>query len=398
LTTESITTTDVVIFGGGVAGLWILNRLRQQGYQAILLESEKLGAGQTRFAQGIIHGGTKYALTGKLTASAEAVGRMPALWRDCLQGKGEIDLHQVKIISQHQYMWSTTSLTSRLSGFFASRVMKSRTQALAEKDRPTVFRHEKFRGQVYQLDEPVLDTATVIHALAQPHQDVIFKCDPDTLDLKQSKDSITINWQSNKQKYSVVSRRVVLSAGQGNESLLAKLEMQKPKMQRRPLHMVMLRGMSEPLYAHCLGASTVPRITITSHLDAQGHWVWYLGGQLAEEGVQRDDSKQIETARQEMRTLFSWLDFTACEWATLHIDRAEPLQPDGKRPDTAYVDQQENVMTVWPTKMALAPLAAEEVQQKLRESGIMPSASQTYRLGEFPGYAMLPWQENERWN
>ena len=64
---------DVAIFGGGVAGLWTLSLLRNQGYNAVLFENNTLGGGQTRYAQGIIHGGTKYALTGKLTASSEAI-------------------------------------------------------------------------------------------------------------------------------------------------------------------------------------------------------------------------------------------------------------------------------------------------------------------------------------
>ena len=33
---------DVVIFGGGIAGLWALSRLRQAGYQAVLLELDSL--------------------------------------------------------------------------------------------------------------------------------------------------------------------------------------------------------------------------------------------------------------------------------------------------------------------------------------------------------------------
>ena len=74
---------DVLLIGGGIAGLWTLARLQQAGYKSVLLESQKLGAGQTRYAQGIIHGGTKYALTGKLTASSEAVADMPARWRAC---------------------------------------------------------------------------------------------------------------------------------------------------------------------------------------------------------------------------------------------------------------------------------------------------------------------------
>ena len=33
--------TDLVIFGGGIAGLWLLNRVRDAGYQAILIEKDK---------------------------------------------------------------------------------------------------------------------------------------------------------------------------------------------------------------------------------------------------------------------------------------------------------------------------------------------------------------------
>ena len=62
--------TDIVIFGGGIAGLWLLNRLRDQGYHAILLETDKLGCGQTLASQGIIHGGLKYALNGALSGAA----------------------------------------------------------------------------------------------------------------------------------------------------------------------------------------------------------------------------------------------------------------------------------------------------------------------------------------
>ena len=70
--------TDIVIFGGGIAGLWMLNCLRNQGYQAILLETDKLGSGQTLASQGIIHGGLKYALNGALGGAANIISDMPA--------------------------------------------------------------------------------------------------------------------------------------------------------------------------------------------------------------------------------------------------------------------------------------------------------------------------------
>ncbi|MDF1622160.1 MAG: FAD-dependent oxidoreductase, partial [Pseudohongiella nitratireducens] len=58
--------SQITIVGGGIAGLWLLNRLCLAGYDAILLDKGGLGSGQTLASQGIIHGGLKYALNGIL--------------------------------------------------------------------------------------------------------------------------------------------------------------------------------------------------------------------------------------------------------------------------------------------------------------------------------------------
>ena len=108
---------DVAIVGGGGAGLWLLARLREQGYGAVLIESDRLGAGQTICAQGIIHGGAKYSLQGTLNASAQAIAGMPARWRRCLSGAGEVDLREARLLAEHQYLWATRTPTSRLTAF-----------------------------------------------------------------------------------------------------------------------------------------------------------------------------------------------------------------------------------------------------------------------------------------
>lgn len=383
---------DIAIIGGGVAGLWLLGRLRKAGYHAILLEADRLGAGQTRYAQGIIHGGTKYALTGKLTGSSEAIVEMPARWRASLDGNGELDLSAVKLMSDHQFMWSTTSLSSRLAGFFASKLMRSRTHALEGEARPELFRDPMFKGQVYRLDEPVLDTASLIEALAAPYRDFIF-----------SADGLTLN-PANPTRIElsdarlVDAQRLVLSAGAGNESLLQQLGRERPVMQRRPLQMVMLRGKALPagVYAHCLGANALPRITITSHLDAEGKTVWYIGGQPAEEGVGRSRDEQISAARDELVKLFPWIDFNDCEWGTLNIDRAEPKMADGSRPDDVFVDECDGVITAWPTKLALAPRLADEVEKLL--VNVKPCSPATPLDWPHAECAVLPWQEKEKWN
>ncbi len=390
---------DVVIFGGGVAGLWLLARLRRANFNAMLVEATALGAGQTRYAQGIIHGGTKYALTGKLTASSEAVSRMPRIWRDCLQGNGELDLQQIKILSPHQYMWSTTSLTSRMAGFFASHMMRSRTRSLDKTERPRIFQDAAFRGHVYRLEEPVLDTATIIEALARPQLDAILQAELATLDVANDFTSKLVLKAGNGTTWQVHAKRVVLAAGQGNAALLSLIGRETPAMQLRPLQMVLLRGgLPEMLYAHCLGASVNPRITITSHYDAQGEIVWYLGGQLAEDGVTRSQAEQIQAARSELQELMPWLDLANTQWTTLLIDRAEPKQPDGKRPDTSYFDDSKGVITTWPTKLALAPELATDVIQHLEHTGITASGLQIFPSWPQPVFATLPWQEEQRWN
>ena len=387
---------DALIIGGGIAGLWTLARLQQAGYKTVLLESDALGAGQTRFAQGIIHGGTKYALTGKLTASSEAVADMPARWRACYEEHGELDLSQAELLSDAHYLWSTSSLTSRVSGFFASKVMRARSQEMNAKSLPPLFQHKKFKGQFYKLDEPVFNTLSIIRALAEPRQKNILTV--------QSQKTEPIAGQiqvvsKQGEQYLFHAKKIIFMAGQGNEGLLASFAYKKPEMQRRPLKMVVLRGgLHDMIYAHCLGASVNPRITITSHRDKQGEIVWYMGGQLAEDGVNKTNERLIATAKKELDELIPWLDVSQSQWGVLDIDRAEIKQKGVKRPDSFSIDNNNDVITAWPTKMALSPALADAVLELVDAENISKSADQT--LPEWPvaEYASFPWDDATAWS
>jgi len=390
---------DIAIFGGGVAGLWLLAELRQQGYQTLLFETEALGAGQTRFAQGIIHGGTKYALMGKITASSEAISAMPKIWRDSIEGKGSVDLRSVKVLSKNQCMWSSGALTSRMAGFFASKMMSSRTEELKDNQRPKVFQNTAFKGKVYNLDEPVIDTASIIHALASNNNDAIMHIGS-TPEFNNTTNTEFIVKDNNEAEWKIETQRCVLMAGQGNEALLnvMNIKSNQPKMQLRPLKMVMLRGgLPEKLYAHCLEANVNPRLTITSHKDSHGETVWYVGGKIAEEGIQRSDVEQIKIAKQEFNEVMPWLDLNQAQWACLDINRAEPLMDKGKRPDTSFFVELDNVITAWPTKLALAPKLANDIIEKIKNNVVKSGLSQFPDFSK-PEYAILPWQEESRWS
>ena len=383
---------DVVVIGGGIAGLWLFRTLNTLGYRTLLLEQDSLGGGQTIKSQGIVHGGTKYTLTGQLTNASQAIAGMPERWRNALAGKGEDrdpDLRSARILSEYHYLWSPGDIGSRMTSFFASKALRGRVDALTKEQFPAIFKHDGFRGKVYQLNEIVLDIATVTQALVNGLEDKTIKVDWSEqgnarllTDARGDIDAVELA-DSNGQKTLLKAKRFVLAAGEGTEALLNTWGINDPKMQVRPLQMVMVRhDHPEPIYAHCLGTTPLPRITVTSHPDKNGKWVWYLGGGIAEDGVKQSAEALIATAKKEMKALLPWVDLDQAEWDTLRVNRAEPKQSRLLRPDAAFCQPVANGIVTWPTKLALAPNLSDEVIRLLQEDNIRPAGDETFSMPE----------------
>lgn len=379
---------DIVIFGGGVAGLWLLNRLRQSGFSAILLESGSLGGGQTHKAQGIIHGGMKYALQGTLTSDAYAMKDMPTIWSQCLQGKGEIDLSHVSVLSTQHFLWSQHKFAAKLAGFFANLAFTNKVESLPKENYPTIFQHPEFKGEVFAVDEVVIDVSLLIRELVKANQDVIFKIEPlceQELKFDDQGKLLSATVYMAGKSLEISAQHFVFTAGAGNEIILQKINSSEIAMQRRPLHMVLVKTpFHYPLYAHCLGFGPRPRITITTHQTQDGNYVWYLGGQLAEDGITRNSHAQIKAAKDELQSLFPWVDFSGAEFASFLIDRAEPLQKSGFKPETFYTKTVQNMTVAWPTKLALAPKLAREILEQIHSSHIQPKIFDTRELRAWP--------------
>ncbi len=384
---------DIAIFGGGIAGLWTLARLRQEGFSAVLFESRALGGVQTIASQGIIHGGAKYALTGNLTESARAIGAMPGVWRACLEGGGELDLKRVRVLSEHQYLWSTAGLVSRMAGFFAGKAMRSRMVQVGRDELPASFQDPGFRGVLYRLEEQVLDVASLVAELARQMGDHCHLLEEGEYQFgRTASGSHLIRISGHDLELEV--KRLVLAAGKGNAELLRSLGRERPGMQLRPLHMVITKGDLPSLYAHCLGSGTTPRITVTSAPMSDGRTAWYLGGQVAESGVERSAEQQIEMARRELAQVLPWVDIAGTEWCSLRIDRAEPKTAGGLRPESCFLDSKDGVVTVWPTKLAFAPRLAQEVIELFEEEGVYPQPGDVQGMDRLPGpeLALPPWE------
>ena len=370
--------TDIVIFGGGVAGLWVLDALRSAGYQAILLEKGSLGGGQTLASQGIIHGGLKYALQGALSSAAQAIADMPSRWRACLDGSGELDLRGTRVLSDHYYMWSSASLRSKLKTFLGSKSLRGRVEAVAPDSYPPFFQNACVRGSLYQLPDFVVDSESLVETLASKQKGAIF-CLPDsgvsfeTGD--QQGDRVAV-FTHRGRNISLSAKRFIFTAGEGNESLIKAARLSTAETQTRPLNMVYLKQRDLPqLYVHCIddSFSLTPRLTVTSHQDVKGETVWYLGGEIAESGVGKSEAEQITAAKCAISNAFPWLDCSSAEWRCFMINRAEANVNNNHRPDDAYFLRDKNIIVAWPTKLTLTPALAEQILQNLTADEISPS-------------------------
>lgn len=392
--------TDIVIFGGGVAGLWVLNRLRNEGYHAILLESGKLGGGQTIASQGIVHGGLKYAISGSLTGAANATSKMPQRWRDCLAGKGDVDLRQCDVLHENYYMWSDAGLRSKLKSFLGSKSLVGRVETVHRDEYPPFFQKATVNGTLYKLPDFVINTPSLVRALSNNYASAIYKVDSKRIRFKTD-NAGNVNRVAiacDDENLIINCQRIVFCAGEGNRTLIEKVPLTTAKTQLRPLKMVYVKQEDLPhLYVHCIGDSfsLTPRLTVTSHIDATGIPVWYLGGELAETGVKRDDNAQITTAQKLLKDTFPWIDLSNANWRCFDVNRAEPDVANSFRPDDAYFIEEKHVIAAWPTKLTLSPSLADKLIRHLQQHAVLPlTHSNNYKLNrslETPHLAKSYW-------
>jgi glycerol-3-phosphate dehydrogenase len=383
---------DVLIFGGGAAGLWCLERFRRAGYTAFVLESRALGGGQTIQAQGIIHGGGKYALRGvRDFAAVRATKEMPALWRRCLAGGMEPRLNGTRILSERCYLWLPRgSLVASLqswgfmpilahSGLLATRPQKVEREAWPEALRGSAI-------AVYALNEQVISTGTFLQALAAKHQDFTFLYDSKALRFAGGEVEIG--------GHALRPRAIVLAAGEGNAALLRKAAIDGDLMQRRPLCMVLLKGMLPPLFGHCIAGG---KTSLTVTTPAEG--IWQVGGEIAERlAREENDERARSEAIKEIRRGLPSVDLSGVEVALYRATRAEATTADHRRPSGVHISQVTPQITVgWPTKLALVPVLAEEVFLSVNEQLKEPAdgSGNSSLAWPKPPLARYPWEEAE---
>lgn len=379
-------TPDIVIFGAGIAGLWTFNRLKRMGFDVLLLESHAIGGGQTIASQGIIHSGLKFSLAGKINKLARSISAMPDLWRDALEGKGNVDLSQASIATTSQQLLIPAGFMGGLTKLVAERALGNNVHSIPEKDWPDDIKNSGFKGSLVFMDEPVLNVPSVLRALARPYKESIRKISQD-----QANNPFAFLTQNN-----IEPKRIIFTTASSNYKIAkanghdAGLETQK-----RPLVQGMMKNAPFPLFAHLVGKTDKPIASITTHATEDGSLVWYLGGLVAEHPKETNPANIYDAALKAFKTYLPDVDFSSALWSTLPIDRVEgKSRTDSWMPDTPSVHHHKDALYCWPTKLTFAPMLSDMILDDLDKLGIKPSQTQSdyTNLPKAP-YAKAPWDD-----
>ena len=376
---------DIAIIGAGIAGLWAFNRLKSMGYDVLLLEREAIGCGQTLASQGIIHSGLKYAFAGKINELAQSISAMPDLWRAALEGQGLVDLSAASDAASSQYLLIPPGFMGGLISLASKKALGGNVTELSVDEWPESVKASGFKGTVIYMDEPVLDIATIIRALAEPYKDSI----------RKSGDEAPIEYLNSQGSN---GKQIIFTAAGSNHEIAKVHSHDKGlKTQARPLLMGMMKNAPYPLYAHLVGPSEKPVATITTHETQDGSLVWYLGGAVAERKKEDDPQKVYDAVRKAFAKYLPAVDLSNVEWAVLPIDRIEGTSSSkGWMPDTPTVHACGNALYCWPTKLTFAPMLSDMILEHLQNNNVAPSKQEIdWSFLETVEYAQPPWEKAE---
>jgi hypothetical protein len=355
---------DIIIYGGGIAGLWTLARLKNLGYDTLLVEPNAIGGIQTIASQGIIHSGLKYVLSGKINPLARAISAMPEVWKAALKGDGPVDLSKATIAAESQYLMIPKGLMGNImkigaKSFFGNEIEKIKWA-------PEISA-SGFEGSLVDMGEPVLDIPSVVRALTEPYKDCI----------RLSADGVT-------------AKKYIYTAAEGNDR-------SGIETQRRPLLMGLMKNAPYKLWAHFVGSTDKPIATITTHEAPDGSLVWYFGGQVAERAKDAKVDEVYDAMFAAMKKYLPLTPINDAEFAVLPIDRVEAKPGGGVMPDAPVLYSKGSDLYAWPTKLTFAPMMADKIVEQLTSENISPSHNHSdwSDLHEVP-YAQAPW-ETAKW-
>lgn len=380
---------DVLFVGGGIAGLWLLNCVRQAGYSALLVESERIGAGQSGASQGFVVHRPRTGATVPTDKEAAELASVVGRWRELLAGRAVPDLSGVRVLSEHPLRWTLPEQPGRSLLDRLLRRSPPLPDAAAETgfDIPGVLRHPMRRGSLSTQEGFIVDNRSLLGALLDPVRDALVHTQGAAVMARDGGFNLRIE---EREPVVVRARRTVYTTGVG-ANLLGSVSLQVWHQQ-----MVMIRGegLADDLYINAVNEAGRRLFNISSHRDLTGRPVWYYGGAMVESGEQVDAARQIRNCRRDLGAHFPWLALSGLEFAAHRVDRAAVRMRNGLAllPQLRVEDQR---VVAWPTNLSTMPLLGDRMLAMLRREGIEPRPADLHLLADWPQPALAPapWDE-----
>lgn len=384
--------TDVAIYGGGVAGLWIANHLNSLGINFLLFEPNSIGGGQTINSQGIIHHGGKY-----IGEKEKSFGYSTESWRAALSGKGPVNLSNVKVLTKQQYLWMTNRFINKNGHLLRTALaIKGIDYSRFSKNVKLISGLPDFDQEAVLLGEPVLSVPSLLAALSEPIQEKFMKGSLQGFEASAHKNKKNAIVNIDGQSYSIDASSHICAMGANNAQYAKNLNINSVETRYRPLKQIVLSGDLPEFYGIGLSAMFHPTIAIVSHPQPEiGKNSWYIGGHLS-------DGKNSEKANDEITSDLSKIlrkngfDLSSFKYST-HTNyaiRAEASMKNRKSSfRTPVICNSENIYLVWPNKLTNAPVLSSQLIQILEKQGMsrLSSYSDTSSISKPSLCLNVPW-------
>lgn len=383
--------TEITIIGGGIAGLCLLSKLKSEGYKnVILLEKNKLGHDQTIASQGIIHSGFKYSFQSEETEITRNISLAPTAWKRLLDDKKH-NLTSTNTLSNKMSLWFEQSFDS---SFLKKHYIRDNSLVFKGARTASIFDQNPHLNSDWSLQERTVDIGSLLDSFkSELDQELVLIKDLTIIKKNDQLTELQIQLPNNESLH-LNTKILICMAGASNQQFCDKLNIPKPAIQLRPLHMIMLKGDLPKLYGHGLGAGSLPKITITTHQTDRKEMVWYIGGAPAEEGLNTEPIDLVKKTKNHLSNIFTSLNFDKIKGACHRVNRAEAKQANSKRPDSFSIIQSSNIIIAWPTKLAFAPLLANKIFTFIQEKRMIKKCDTKFNF-ESPKVATLLWNRSD---
>jgi glycine/D-amino acid oxidase-like deaminating enzyme len=384
--------TDVAVYGGGVAGLWIASHLTFLGLNTVLFESNAIGAGQTIQSQGILHRGGKY-----VGENEKSLALSTESWSSALSGSGPVDLSKVKIFTKQQLLWMTNrkinkngyllraALAIKGIGYFHEAINPDPTHILP-----------KFERDAVTLNEPVLSVPSLLAELAKPIRGKLIRGHLQGFEESGQNDKQDAVVHIGNQNYKVIASNHICAMGAANDRYVKQLKISNVETRLRPLKQIVLTGELPEFYGIGLSNLFHPTIAIVSHPQPDaGKNAWYIGGHLADgANAQKTDEKIITELKRFLKDCGFEIEIPSLSAHTNYAVRAEASIRDRKNSSrTPVIGNRGNVFLVWPNKLTNTPSLANQLMPRLNNQGL---TGRKFDAEEFPPFepeicSNVPW-------